>query len=139
MAECGQSAQVREVRTAQERRDLIRSPACLWIWGIPVALAVLNEALHEAGLVGSVVTGIGWIIVTWWIGTACFVNGRRCGRVHCQIDGIVLPLLGLVSLGKILDIVPISWTTYNDIFWIISFVSFIPEVLGLKYTRSRRH
>lgn len=137
MSDHDQSTRVREIPIEQERRDLIRSTACLWIWGIPIALAVITEGLHEAGAVPSVVTGIGWMIVTCWIGSACFVNGRRCGRVHCRIDGIALPLLGLVALAKMLGFVSFSWSVYNDIFWIVSLVSFVPEVFGWKYSRTR--
>lgn len=132
-----QSTQGREIRAEQARRDLIRSSACLWIWGIPIALAILNKGLQDAGLVPSAATGAGWIVITWWIGAACFVNGRRCGRVHCQINGIVLPLLGLLSLAKILGFVSLSWSTYSDIFWAVALASFLPEIFGLKYTRSR--
>jgi hypothetical protein len=138
MTSGNQSTPVRKSRAERERRDLVRSTACLWIWGIPIALAILNKGLQEADVVPSVVTGIGWVVVTWWIGAACFLNGLRCGRVHCRIDGIVLPLLGLVAVAKMVGVVSLSWSMYNNIFWAVVIASFLPEIFGLKYGWSRR-
>ncbi len=28
-----------------------------------------------------------WIVALAWMGTACLVNARRCGRVHCRYTG----------------------------------------------------
>ena len=28
-----------------------------------------------------------WIVALGWMGTACLLNAKRCGRVHCQFTG----------------------------------------------------
>ncbi len=49
-----------------------------------------------------------WTIALAWMGTACLLNARRCGRTHCRFTGpfyliLILPVLaaglGLVSVG----------------------------------------
>ena len=49
-----------------------------------------------------------WIIALAWMGTACILNARRCGRTHCRFTGpyylaMIIPILalgtGLISIG----------------------------------------
>jgi hypothetical protein len=49
-----------------------------------------------------------WTAALLWIGTACLLNARRCGRTHCRFTGpfylaMIIPVLalgtGVVSLG----------------------------------------
>ena len=49
-----------------------------------------------------------WIVALVWMGVACLVNARRCGRTHCRFTGpyylaLIVPVLvlglGLVALG----------------------------------------
>jgi hypothetical protein len=49
-----------------------------------------------------------WIITLIWMGTACILNARRCGRTHCRYTGpyylaTIAPVLvlasGIVSAG----------------------------------------
>src|SRR6266480_6186306 len=84
-------------------RDWLRSPhASLLAWWIPQA-AIL------AGLFAPVAvrTAI-WIIALSWMGTACILNAKRCGRTHCRYTGpyylaMIAPVVvlgsGLVSVG----------------------------------------
>ena len=71
-------------------------------WGLPHAAIVL-------GLLADVParTGI-WIVALAWMGTACILNARRCGRTHCRFTGpyylaMIVPTLalglGVVSAG----------------------------------------
>jgi hypothetical protein len=48
------------------------------------------------------------VIALLWLGTACLLNARRCGRTHCRFIGpyylaMILPVLalglGIVSAG----------------------------------------
>jgi hypothetical protein len=71
-------------------------------WWIPQA-AVL------AGLLVPVpIRAVFWIVALIWMGTACILNARRCGRTHCRYTGpyylaMVAPVLvltsGIVSVG----------------------------------------
>jgi hypothetical protein len=84
-------------------RDWLRSPrTSLLAWWIPQA-AIL------AGLFAPVAvrTAI-WIIALSWMGTACVLNAKRCGRTHCRFTGpyylaMIIPVLalglGVISLG----------------------------------------
>ena len=49
-----------------------------------------------------------WTVALAWMGAACLVNARRCGRTHCRFTGpyylaMILPVLvlgsGIVSVG----------------------------------------
>ena len=89
--------------TVQSSRDWLRSPRTnLVAWWIPQA-AIL------AGLFVPVpVRSVIWIIALIWMGTACILNARRCGRTHCRYTGpyylaMIAPVLvlgsGMVSAG----------------------------------------
>jgi hypothetical protein len=48
------------------------------------------------------VRGVVWIIALVWMGTACILNARRCGRTHCRYTGpyylaMSVPVLVLAS------------------------------------------
>jgi len=81
-------------------RDWLRSPhASLLAWWIPQA-AIL------AGLFAPVAVRTAvWIIALIWMGTACVLNAKRCGRTHCRFTGpyylaMIIPVLAL-GLGVI--------------------------------------
>ena len=43
-----------------------------------------------------------WIVALIWMGTACILNARRCGRTHCRYTGpyylaMIVPILVLAS------------------------------------------
>jgi len=43
-----------------------------------------------------------WIIALIWMGSACILNSRRCGRTHCRYTGpyylaMIAPVLVLAS------------------------------------------
>jgi hypothetical protein len=76
-------------------RDWLRSPhTSLLAWWIPHA-AIL------AGLFAPVpVRTAIWIIALIWMGTACILNAKRCGRTHCRFTGpyylaMIIPVLAL--------------------------------------------
>ena len=84
-------------------RDWLRSPhTSLLAWWIPQA-AIL------AGLFAPVAVRTAvWIIALIWMGTACVLNAKRCGRTHCRFTGpyylaMIIPVLalglGVISLG----------------------------------------
>jgi hypothetical protein len=50
-----------------------------------------------------------WVVALAWMGTACFLNARRCGRTHCRFTGpyylaMIVPVLtlglGVISAGS---------------------------------------
>jgi|SRR6266852_3518234 len=65
-------------------------------WWIPQA-AVLAGLLVPVPIRAAL-----WIIALLWMGTACILNARRCGRTHCRYTGpyylaMVAPVLVLAS------------------------------------------
>lgn len=50
-------------------------------WGLPIAAMLTAIALDP--LVKTVV----WIAALAWMGVACLLNARRCGRTHCYYTG----------------------------------------------------
>jgi hypothetical protein len=49
-----------------------------------------------------------WITALIWMGTACILNARRCGRTHCRYTGpyylaaivpVLVLALGILSVG----------------------------------------
>jgi hypothetical protein len=87
----------------QSSRDWLGSTrTSLMAWWIPTALII-------AGLLVTAPfrTGI-WVAALAWMGIACLLNARQCGRTHCRYTGpyylaMVVPVL-IVGAG----IIPLS-------------------------------
>jgi hypothetical protein len=84
-------------------RDWLRKPrSSLVAWWIPQA------ALVAALFIPAPARAAVWIIALLWMGSACILNARRCGRTHCRYTGpyylamivpVVLLAEGLFSVG----------------------------------------
>jgi hypothetical protein len=87
--------------TVQSSRDWLRTPRTnLLAWWIP-QVAILAGLLVPVPVRAAI-----WIIALIWMGTACILNARRCGRTHCRYTGpyylaMIAPVLvlafGIVS------------------------------------------
>jgi hypothetical protein len=68
--------------TDASTRDWLRSPRIsLLAWWVPHAAIV-------ASLLAPVPVRVAiWIVALVWIGVACILNARRCGRTHCRYTG----------------------------------------------------
>jgi hypothetical protein len=67
-------------------------------WWLPQAAIV--AALFAPVAIRSAV----WIVALIWMGTACLVNARRCGRTHCRYTGpyylaMIVPVLVLAAVA----------------------------------------
>ena len=87
----------------QSSHDWLQQPRTnLLAWWIPQAAIV-------AGLFAPVAAPAAiWIIALIWMGTACILNAKRCGRTHCRYTGpyyltMIAPTLvlglGFLSVG----------------------------------------
>lgn len=106
---------------------------CL-IWGIPAALLIMSPVQYFA---------IVWPAVLAFMGVACLLNARRCGRVHCYVTGPFFLLLALVGLLYGLGVVPLGargWSMLS-IALVVGSVVFIcvPEWLFGRYRTSGIH
>src|SRR5258708_19216601 len=81
----------------QSSRDWLSSPRTNALaWWIPKAAIVATLFIPPPAR-----TGV-WIIALVWMGTACILNSRRCGRTHCRYTGpyylaMIAPVLVLAS------------------------------------------
>lgn len=81
----------------QPSRDwLVSTRASALAWWVPQAAIVV--ALSASVSLRAVV----WLVALIWIGTACVLNSRRCGRTHCRYTGpyylaMIVPVLVLAS------------------------------------------
>jgi len=83
--------------TVQNSRDWLSSPRTnVLAWWIPKAIIVAALFVPTPARAGI------WIIALIWMGTACILNSRRCGRTHCRYTGpyylaMIAPVLVLAS------------------------------------------
>jgi hypothetical protein len=83
--------------TVHPSRDWLRSPrAHALAWWIPQAAIVAGLPAPAPAR-----TAI-WIVALIWMGAACILNARRCGRTHCRYTGpyylaMIIPVLALGS------------------------------------------
>lgn len=91
-------------RTAKDWAGNLRAYALAW--GVP-SLAIIAGSLVDP-LARSAI----WVVALIWMGTACLMNARRCGRTHCRFTGpfylvLIIPVLlhgfGLFPFG------PYAW------------------------------
>jgi len=88
------------VTAAQASRDWLASTSSnLLAWWIP----------HAALLVGVLVPiplrAVIWTMALLWMGMACILNGRRCGRTHCRYTGpyylaMIVPVIALWMIAS---------------------------------------
>jgi hypothetical protein len=81
----------------QSSRDWLSSPRTnVLAWWIPKAAIVAALFIPPPTRTGM------WIVALVWMGTACILNSRRCGRTHCRYTGpyylaMIAPVLVLAS------------------------------------------
>ena len=81
----------------QSSRDWLSSPRTNALaWWIPKA------AILTALFIPPPARTWIWIIALVWMGTACILNSRRCGRTHCRYTGpyylaMIAPVVVLAS------------------------------------------
>ncbi len=85
------------------RRDWVSGGASYTIaWGLPSA--ALIAAIWAAPGLRAVV----WTVALVWMGTACLVNARRCGRVHCRFTGPFFLVMAVVVALHGLGVIPLG-------------------------------
>lgn len=101
-------------------------------WGIPAAVLIVSPVQYFA---------IVWPAVLTFMGVACWLNARRCGRVHCYVTGPFFLLLALVGLLYGLGVVPLGargWSMLSIALVVGSVVLvYVPEWLFGRYRASR--
>ena len=76
-------------------RDWLRSPRTnVLAWWVPQGAIVASLFLPVPLRI------VIWIVALIWMGTACILNAKRCGRTHCRYTGpyylaMIAPVLAL--------------------------------------------
>jgi hypothetical protein len=114
-------------------RDYARGARGALLWGAPIGLILVATALGSAGVVtylqGAELLAAG----TTWFGLTCLVNALRCGRVHCWIDGTVLPAWAVVVAVEGIAPVRLSLNTLSQVVWGVVLLSFVVEWIAGPY------
>lgn len=115
------------------RKDLAAQPlsACLW-WGLPIAIGAAATLLH---LPLRVAAGLCSVLFLW-MATGCFLNARRCHRVHCYISEPILLLGAFFGASVALGIVAVSGRTFANtvsVVLVLALLSFVPELVWKRY------
>jgi hypothetical protein len=113
--------------------DRLLGPSAFWLWCVPGCVAIGTSILEGDHTVSLTAAGALRTAATLWIGLGCAWNARACGRVHCFVDGALLPVLALVGALNVATVIAISWNLYWAAFMVIIVASFVPEVLGRRY------
>jgi len=119
-----------------KERDLLGSRWALWLlWIGPWVLIICTG--NTDNITHTVVWTLSFIVG----GVACFVNARRCGRLHCFLTGPVYLLAALTSLLYGLHILPLGQHGWNRILGTAAVASLIAccglEPLFGKYKTTR--
>lgn len=72
-------------------------------WSLPLVWLTPKLAIIIGAFAPVPVRTAVWVAALAWMGTACIINSRRCGRVHCRYTGpyyllLIIPVL-LFGLG----------------------------------------
>ncbi len=103
------------------------------LWGLPIALGVLASVAYESGIFSYILSYGLWIVAATWFGLGCLANARRCGRVHCWVDGIGMPALAVAGAISLSGLYNFSLGAFGVAFWVILVTSFCVEYVWKRY------
>ena len=121
--------------TESEQEDWVSNYRTYFLaWGLP-SLALLGTVFlpHPTKT-------IIWTVALTWMGVACLLNARRCGRRHCYLTGpffLLMAILGLLHGFQILWFGPSGWI----LLWVALVVIgggilwYLPEKVWGKYRK----
>ena len=90
--------------TDASTRDWLRSPrASLLAWWVPHA-AIVASLLAPVPVRAAI-----WIVALIWMGLACILNAKGCGRTHCRYTGtfylvMIVPVFLLAGIRLFLGV-----------------------------------
>ncbi len=105
------------------------------LWGVPIAALSLGSLLPVHDLV------VLWPVVLTFMGVACLLNARACGRLHCYFTGPFFLLMAGVALLYGLGLIPLGPGGWNKL-GLILLVGGVglccgPEMLFGRYRKPR--
>jgi hypothetical protein len=96
--------------SATRKADWARGIRGCLTWGIPITILLVSPEIGTRYLV------ILWPVLLTFMGGACLLNARRCGRTHCYVTGPFFLLLAGIALLYGIDVLPLSargWSTLS--------------------------
>jgi hypothetical protein len=123
--------------TSRKNRDLARGWHVVLFWAGPVAWIIIASSLGVSLPLSFALFGVLLIMGTLWLGGLCLVNALRCGRAHCRVDGVLLPILAVVGGLNVLAVIHLAWATYLTILWVIVLASICLECVIGSYPTPR--
>jgi hypothetical protein len=118
-------------RCAEARSDWASGLRGCLIWGIPAAALFASPQRYLV---------IAWPVLLTFMGAACILNARRCGRVHCYLTGPFFLVLAVLSLLYGVGMLPLGahgWSTLSALLVIGTAVLIcLPEWLVGRYRSS---
>ncbi len=94
-------------------KDWARGGKAFLIWCVPAA------ALLISALMGGPYLVVVWPSLLSFMGVACLLNARACGRMHCYVTGPFFLLLAIVAVLHGLGIVGLGsrgWLVLSAVF-----------------------
>jgi hypothetical protein len=91
-----------EVDCRRAAADWARGVHGCLIFGVPAALLLVSPTIGTRYLV------IVWPALLAFMGVACLLNARRCGRTHCYLTGPFFLILAGVALLYGIGILPLG-------------------------------
>lgn len=76
--------------------------AFVGLWGAPAAAMLASFALEPTWRAAV------WTAMLAWMGVACLVNARRCGRTHCRVTGPFLLAMAAAVVGYAVGLLPLG-------------------------------
>lgn len=122
-----------DTSSPSKSHDLACGGSSLLIWIAPTVILGITASI------GGLYAAIAWPPLLVFMGAACLVNAKLCGRLHCFITGPYFLVLAVVSLLYAIGILPLGahgWSALLSALLIGACVlTCVPEWLFGKYVR----
>lgn len=99
-----------EVSPARRNADSTRGIRGCLTFGVPIAILLISSDIGTRYLV------VVWPSLLTFLGVACLLNARRCGRTHCYVTGPFFLLLAGIALLYGIGVLPLGargWSTLS--------------------------
>tara|TARA_A100001391_G_C5082736_1_gene280314 strand:+ start:3769 stop:4170 length:402 start_codon:yes stop_codon:yes gene_type:complete len=103
----------------------------VFTWGLPATLMVITGLIQPAPWL----IGVVWASALSWMGFACLINARQCGRMHCFFSGPFFLLGAIMALATAMQWIEAMTFNTLGVFLLIGTPLFcvLPEVFWGTY------
>ncbi|MGH8307384.1 MAG: hypothetical protein ACRER0_03845 [Gammaproteobacteria bacterium] len=126
-------SQIVDYKNPVSSRDFACGDINMLIWIVPAIIVGITANLSSPYII------IVYPVLVTFMGGACLLNAKRCGRLHCFITGPFFLLLAGLSLLYGLGLVPFGHHGWR---WLVNalfiggcVLTCVPEALFGKYVR----